>query len=166
MGLHIKGDFESEIGQLKELYVRLENFTYRKADNILFVPLGLYIDESKSRSVIKKLIDYTQSKEGVEVEIPSTIKIPVVRTVETIEDIIEYEMVSEEVPYVSFDEEGEEITRYRTVKKQQEKKVGEKIITEEVADPSILQQDIFTTIYKHIEEELIKILPSAKITHV
>lgn len=166
MGLLIKGDFESEIGQLDQLYICIDGFTYRKADNTLFAPVALFLDETKQRSIIRKLIDYTKDKNGIEIELPSIVKIPVVKEVETVEDIFETQLVEEEIPYISFDEEGEEVTKYRTVSKQVQVKVGEKVITVVEPDISILQQDVFTTIYKYIEKEVKELLPFASITNV
>ena len=70
--------------------------------------------------------------------------------------------VQVEVPYISFDEQGDEITLYRTV--EEEKKVKVKTVkeTKKVIDISVLD-DLTGNSYKVLKEELKKFFPSNKI---
>ena len=40
MGLLIKGDWETEKGQFQQIYLCIENFSYRKAKNQINVNIG------------------------------------------------------------------------------------------------------------------------------
>ena len=59
---------------------------------------------------------YTEGdKEGTEINIPNTFNVPMGKKQLVEEPIFEKKDISKEVPYTSFDEEGNELTLYRTV---------------------------------------------------
>ena len=165
MGLLLKGDFETEVGQSSELYLNIEGFNFRKADMSLFAPMAVWSSKEGSR-IINKVIWYNGLEEdGVEVEIPNIFRIKLTDTVTLSEPIYEIREVAEEVPYISFDEEGEEITKYRKVLVEKKVAIGEEDVEQEIENIKLVQQDIFKTIYNHIEKELTQLFPICIITH-
>ena len=109
-----------------------------------------YEDElSKGEKVdIKNLYSFEMVKEQ-EVEIP----------------IFKTKIVQVEVPYISFDEQGDEITLYRTVEEEREVKVKTVKETKKVIDLSVLD-DLTGNSYKVLKEELMKFFPSNKILKI
>ena len=83
------------------------------------------------------------------------VKIPVFKT----------KIVQVEVPYISFDEQGDEITLYRTVEEEKEVKVKTVKETKKVIDLSVLD-DLTGNSYKVLKEELNKFFPSNKILKI
>jgi len=78
------------------------------------------------------------------------------------EDILEEQEVSKEVPYVSFDEDGEEITLYRTVVSKELVKVGETEVYKKVVDYGVID-NLQTFCYNHLVEKLSEVFPEDKI---
>mgnify|MGYP007020043379 CR=1 FL=1 len=76
-----------------------------------------------------KIVYYADyKKEGEEFNIDNLYKVPMYEEVEVEEPSFETKEVSKEVPYVSFDENGEEITLYHTVTKKEKVKTDMFII--------------------------------------
>ena len=78
------------------------------------------------------------------------------------EDIIEQQTVSKEVPYVSFDENGDEVTLYRTVKVTEDIKTGTKTEIKNVVDYTVVDR-LREFSYDYLAEELAKVFPKKKI---
>ena len=76
--------------------------------------------------------------------------------------IIEKKKVAVEVPYISFDENGDEVTLYRTVEEEKEVEVGVKKEMKKVIDYSIID-DLTIYSYNILKEELSKFFPKSKI---
>ena len=76
--------------------------------------------------------------------------------------IMEKKKVAVEVPYISFDENGDEVTLYRTVEEEKQVKVGVKKEVKKVIDYSIIDK---LTIYSYgiLKDELSKLFPKSKI---
>ena len=83
-------------------------------------------------------------------------------TITVEEPILEEKETEKEVPYISFDENGDEITKYRTVKKKEKVTVGHKTVKRDKIDNSIIG-DLPSYCYSHIEKELKKIFPKGEI---
>ena len=54
------------------------------------------------------------------------------------ESVFELQKVTKEVPYVSFDSDGNEVTLYRTVESDEKVKVGETVNSKKVVDYNII----------------------------
>ena len=78
------------------------------------------------------------------------------------EDIYEIKKVTKEVPYTSFDEEGEEITLYKTVEAEEKVKTGTKINKVKIIDYSIIN-NLEEFCYNHVVKILSEVLPEDKI---
>lgn len=158
MGLVIKGDFETEVGQAKQIYVRIEGFNFRKIDNKIFTPVSYWLDKedvgNASKQIINTFIDYTEDSQGKEITVPNNFNIDLYEEVEKVTIVYETVTVKEEVPYVSFDENGDEITKYREVEVEKEVETGSEKIIEKVKNIKLIQEDIFSTIYNGIKKEL------------
>ena len=76
--------------------------------------------------------------------------------------VFETKEVTKEVPYISFDDEGNELTLYRTVTTQEQIKTGTKIENRKVINPS-LASDIYTLGYTKIRQVLEQYFPADKI---
>ena len=77
--------------------------------------------------------------------------------VSAMEPIYEVREVTEEVPYISFDENGDEVTKYREILTEQKIQINEEKVTKKVKNIDLIKEDIFKTIYNKIEIELYKI---------
>ena len=104
--------------------------------------------------------------EGKEIRLPSTLKFDLGEKVVIKEPIYKQELVKEKVPYVSFDSQGDEITKYREVEVEKNIKIGEE--EKEVLIPSFnaIEKDLFQYCYGKIKEELLKTFPYLKIKEV
>ena len=78
------------------------------------------------------------------------------------EDVFETIKVKKEVPYVSFDENGDEITLYRTVEADEKKKVRTEKTVKEVIDYSMIN-NLEEVCYNHVVKILSEVIPKDKI---
>lgn len=161
MGLLIKGDFETEKGQSSQIYCCLESFCYDKRNNTVKATItywnSAFGTRDGSNNIVPTIIAYTQaSKKGEEVNLPNRFIFDLDEEVETIEPIFEIKEVIEEVPYVSFDENGDEITKYRQILTEKKIKVGEENKKKKVKNIDLIKEDVFKTIYNRLKEELEK----------
>ena len=97
--------------------------------------------------------------------LPNFLTTPLVSIKEVEKPIYEVQELEKEAPYVSFDENGEELIKYRKVIKEEKVRVGVEKIEEEVID-STLTNDIFGFCYNHTKKVLTKWLPEDKIETV
>lgn len=183
MGLVIKADLETSKGQTEELFIRIDNWKVNLTTNeIRFTTTSWlnkeygdnfrrkYFEESLKPAVglvTSKVIYYKDlSSEGDEIEIPNLYHVPMWEEKEIEEDVIENKEVAKEVPYVSFDENGDEVTLYRTVKAIEKVKTGTNKVTRKVIDYSSPLNKLGELSYNHLIKELKKLLPGAIIEKV
>lgn len=179
MGFILDVDLETSEGPSHEVYVRIESLTFNKVT--MQVGFQLTYWESKEYAekfnrvatddepnnavglIQERVIYFTDDEsDGVEILFPHHIKTEIVKVQETEIPIIEVKQEEMEVPYVSFDENGEEITKYRTVIKEIEEQTGVDIKEKEVFDYTALQ-DIFGYCYNHAKKVLGELIPEEKI---
>ena len=160
MGLLIKGDWETEKGQFQQIYLCIENFSYRKAKNQINVNISYWpahdCTKDGTNSIINRAILYEGKKE-IDISFPANVVIDLHEEVSAMEPIYEVREVTEEVPYISFDENGDEVTKYREILTEQKIQINEEKVTKKVKNIDIIKEDIFKTIYNKIEIELYKI---------
>ena len=172
MGFIVNADLETTVGSTTSLYVRIESIvlnrvsgkiryqiTYWANQEYAVSSTKMYADEEEQRYqglVGERMILYTDSnKEGVDLLLPHMIEedlaeekqveVPVFETIET----------TKEVPYVSFDSEGNEITLYRTITSSENVKVGTTIEIRKVINPA-LACDIYKLGYNSLKNVLEK----------
>lgn len=170
MGLTIKGKFETEKGAASSVYLRVETITFKKIDSSFRCATTLWPSKSATskvhNSIPSHVIYYNEENpEGLELEIPNMYVFDIFETHEIEEPVYEIQDVEEQVPYVSFDENGDEVTKYRTILKEEKVQVGEELIKKQVTNLDLVQQNLFETVYKKIEEKLTEIFPKESIEH-
>jgi len=179
MGLVMNTDLETSAGPTKEAYCRIDTYRIDKVSSRLRFAVTYwtskeeaakfnrsYLEEDlkQARGLIQsKVVHYVdQLSEGEEVDLPTFFDVNMADEVTIDEPILEEQEVEKEVPYISFDENGDEITKYRTIKKKELVEVGRKTVKKNKIDNSIIG-DLPEYCYTHIAKELKKIFPLGKI---
>jgi hypothetical protein len=178
MGIEVNLDLETNRGPTKELYFRIDSYRINSTVNeIIFTTtswlskeyadrtLRTYVEESIQPSiglVSNKVIDYSSEKSGKELLIENLYKSQMSKYSEIDEPIYEEREISKELPYVSFDEDGNEITLYRTVTSKEKVQVSSKKITKEVVDHTFLD-NLKPNCYNLLKKELSKVFPDKNI---
>jgi hypothetical protein len=179
MGLCIKVDLETSWGPTKEAYVRIDSYRVDKVSSRLRFAVTYwatieqaakfnrsYLEEDLKQAnglFSSKVVYYEdQLSEGDEIDLPTFFDIYLADEVTVEEPVTERQKVTKEVPYISFDETGEEITKFRNVTKEEDVVIATKKVKKKKVDNSIIG-DLPEYCYKHIREELIKIFPKGEI---
>ena len=175
----MKIDLETSAGPTKEGYCRIDTYRVDKVTSRLRFAVTYwmtekdaaefnrtYLDEDlkQARSLFASKVVYCpdQLSEGEEVDLPTFFDVNMAETITVEEPILEEKEIEKEVPYISFDENGDEITKHRTVKKKEKVTVGHKTVKKDRIDNSIIG-DLPRYCYYHIETELRKIFPKGEI---
>jgi hypothetical protein len=179
MGYILNVDLETSNGPSHEVYVRIESFKVNRVTSKARFQLTYWIDkehasrfnktyvEEEDRPMVglvrDKVIYYENDEsEGVEKTVPNLIEVDLAREEEVTIPTLEEKEVTKEVPYTSFDENGEEIKLYRTITSIEKIETGMKKEMRKMIDPK-LAANIFEFGYEKIKIELGKIFPSKKI---
>lgn len=179
MGLVMKIDLETSAGPTKEGYCRIDTYRIDKVTSRLRFAVTYwmsekdaaefnrtYLDEDlkQARSLFSSKVVYypDQLSDGDEVDLPTFFDVNMAEAIVVDEPILEEQEVEREVPYISFDDNGDEITKTRIVKKKEQVEVGRKTVKRERIDNGIIG-DLPTYCYYHIEKELRKIFPKGEI---
>lgn len=175
MGYILDVDLETSMGPSHEVYARIESLIFNKVKSEVQLQITYWVNKNYARRCERTTIDepikghtglvqervlYYQdsSSEGDEILLPHHMKIPLVSNRVVEEPKYEVRDVEIEVPYISFDENGDEVTKYRTIVKQETVKVGTTEQEKEVIDNSLLK-DIFGFGYSKIKEKLSEYFP-------
>ena len=147
MGLIFNLDTDTVKGPTKSIYCRIDQITIQKEVDRIIISLSYFNSiEKTSRidSISYEVIVYEEGDtEGKEIRLPSVLKLDLKDTVVIKEPIYKQELVKEQVPYISFDELGEEITKYREVEVEKNVKIGEKEKESKISAYHAIQKDIF-----------------------
>jgi len=179
MGFILDVDLETSEGPSHEVYVRVESLTFNKVTMETGFQLTYWetkeyaekfdritTDQEPNNAIglIQERVIYFKDDEsdGEEILFPHHIKTQIIKVDTTEVPVIETREEKVEVPYVSFDENGEEITKYRTIVKEEEVQVGVENIEKEVFDYSALN-NIFEFAYNHAKKVLGELIPKDKI---
>ncbi len=182
MGFIINVDLETSEGPSHEVYCRIESLSYNKVTAEVRFQLTYWLDrdqairfnrtylsEEKKNAVglIQERVLYFKDEisDGEEIMLPNYIKTPLVSVKEVEKPLYEMKEVEIEAPYVSFDENGDELIKYRKVVKEEKVRVGVEKIKTEVIDSS-LTSDIFGFCYRHAIKVLSKWFPDDKLETV
>ncbi len=182
MGFILNVDLETSEGPSHEVYCRIESLSYNKVTAEVRFQLTYWLDkdhaikfnrtylsEEKKNAIgiVQERVLYFENdtSDGVEVLLPNFLTTPLVSIKEVEKPIYEVQELEKDAPYVSFDENGEELIKYRKVVKEEKVRVGVEKIEEEVID-STLTNDIFGFCYNHTKKVLTKWLPEDKIETV
>lgn len=182
MGFILDVDLETSEGPSHEVYARVESLSFNKVTSLVKFQVTYWqdrdhairfnrtsINEPKRSAVglIQERVLYfvDDNSDGIEIMFPHHFKVPL--TVKKEVETPEYGVVSteQEVPYVSFDDNGEELTKYRKVVREERKKIGTKKEVLEVIDTSLLN-NIMDFCYSKLKENLVLNLPKNNIITV
>lgn len=182
MGFILDVDLETSEGPSHEVYVRVESFSFNKVTSMIQFQITYWQDQShaikfnritldeparNANGLIQERVLYFKDdkSDGEEVLFPHHLKVPLVTVTEV--EVPKYEMVQVEkqVPYVSFDENGDEITKYRVILKEERVNVGTTVEVKERIDHSILG-NLMSFMYGKIKEKLSEVIPADKIITV
>jgi hypothetical protein len=182
MGLKINADLETSSGPTTSVYLRVEGYRYSKLSNELQFTTSAWVSKEESDNFRKIYADdepghalgilspimtvyVDDDSEGIDISIENFYKfVPKYKEVVEI-PIFEDKEVTEEIPYVSFDSEGEEITLYRTKVKTEKVQIGtdkvEKVVLDRKAGETPLQ-----FCYDELKARLSAMIPSALIEKI
>jgi len=180
MGIVINAEIETNQGPTDSLYFRIDSWKINKTvGDITFTTtswlnqeygdkfLRNYYDEPLRAAiglVSSRLIVYKDTDpSGEELNIDNLYKVPMYEELEVEEPIFTTEETSREVPYTSFDENGDEITLYKTVTQKQKVQSGTNKVIKKVMNYSLVN-NLEEFCYAHLEKELKKYFPEGSIT--
>ena len=155
MGIEVLVDLETNRGPTNSLFIRIDSFKVNMTVNeIKFTTTSwlnkdfgdqflrkYYTDDLKPAIGLTngKYIYYPDAKaEGIEIELDNLFVVPMYKEENVTESVFELQKVTKEVPYVSFDSDGNEVTLYRTVESDEKVKVGETVNSKKVVDYNII----------------------------
>lgn len=180
MGLKINVELDTNLGPTDEAYIRIETCRINKVQAQLEFTTTCWVDKESADKFYRKYIDdsltnsnglltkevvYYKSKDdknGTDVVIENYYKVPTT-TLVTVEDpIYETQLVKKTVPYVSFDENGEEVIKEKEIETEEKIQVSSRTVQKELIDYSLIERP-FELAYKHLTNELSKIFPTESI---
>lgn len=179
MGFRLNVDLETSSGPSQEVYVRIESLVVNRVTAKARFQLTYWIDQDHAvktnrqyvEEEVKPLIGLIQERvlyyedensNGIEILLPHMIDEDIAEEKEVEVPIFEKREITKEVPYTSFDENGDEITLYRTLVSKETIKVGTEIEKRKVIDVK-LAENIFEFGYSRIKQMLGKHFPTDKI---
>ena len=175
MGYILNVDLETSMGPSHEVYARIESLVFNKVKSEIQLQITYWLNKNYPRRCERLTIDepikgqiglvqervlyyQTSDSEGEEILLPHHLKLPMVSSRMIDEPKFEIQDVEIEVPYIGFDENGDEIIKHRKIIKQETVNVGTTEIEKEVIDNSILK-DVFGFGYTKIKERLSQHFP-------
>ena len=180
MGLTLKVDLDTSAGSTKEAYIRIETCRINKVQAQLEFTTTCWINKKKASKFYRKYLDdaltnagglikkevvfYKDENDiyGSELTIDNYYKVSTVKEVTVEEPIYELQEVEKQVPYISFDENGDEIEKIKVVKEKEKIQIDSKNVKKKLIDYSLMEKP-FEFAYKHLKEELSKHFPASKI---
>ena len=182
MGFIINADLETSQGPTQELYVRVEGFSFNKVTAQLGFQVTYWINRQHAikhnrvylEEEVKPMVGLVQNKilyfensggDGEEIMLSQYIKTKVAEEREVDIPVYVEEEIKEKVPYVSFDENGDEVIRYRDVIKE---KTVQKGTNKEIKTVINLEAfgNLYEYCYKKLYDYLITVLPEDTIETV
>lgn len=179
MGLLIKADLETSAGSTENAYARIDTYrvdkvssrvgfaiTYWKNEKAAHKFNRVYLEDKLKNATglfANKVVLYSSdSPDGDEIDLPTFLRINLTKKEEVEIPIIEKVAEEKTVPYISFDENGDEITKYRKVIETVDKQVGVNKEVKELIDNSLLN-NLPKLCYDYLKEEIIKALPGVEV---
>ena len=182
MGFRLNVDLETSSGPSQEVYVRIESIIVNRVTSKASYQLTYWIDQDHATAtnrvyvedemrhsvgLIQERILYYEDEEseGVEILLPHMLEEDIAEEREVEVPIFEKQDITKEVPYTSFDENGDEITLYRSITSTQNVKVGTKVEIRKVIDIKLVE-NIFEFGYRKTKQMLETKFPVDKIEKV
>lgn len=179
MGIEVLVDLETNRGPTSNLFIRIDSWKVNMTINQVRYTTTFWLDRSYGQKFLRKYFDDSlnpavglvnskliyykdKSSDGEEVFLDNLYEAPMYVEEIVTEPIYETKEIVKEVPYVSFDENGDEVTLYRTVTSEEEVYVGGKDTKKKVVDYSIINR-LGEFSYNHLAEKLSEVFPKKKI---
>ena len=178
MGLQVNLDLETNRGPTNKLYLRIDSYRINCTVNEIIFTTTSWLNKEFADKTLRtdveepiqpsvglisnKVIDYSTEKAGKEIFIDNLYKLQMSKLSEIDEPIYEDKEISKELPYISFDEDGNEITLYRTVTSKEKIQISSKKVVKEVVDHTFLD-NLKHNCYSHLKNELSKVFPEDNI---
>ena len=179
MGLRINVDLETSGGPTQDLYVRLDTLNLNKVASKIKYVVSYWIDKDHAlrfnrtyleqprpgaNGILAREVVYYENEEsdGTELTLPLAFEAyPVSKQVISL-PVFEMKPTVVEVPYVSFDESGDEVTKYRKIEEEKRVEVGTKEEERHIIDNTKLF-NIQETCYEDLRIKLTEFFPEDSI---
>ena len=179
MGFILEVDLETSSGPTEEAYVRIDNYRFNKVTSELNITTTTWLDINKAhefnreyleddlknaQGLIGSKIIYYKDKddEGEEINIPNQFKSSVTEEVKVVIPHYEEKEVLKSKPHISFDKNGNEVTKYKDVIETEKFKVNETVEIKKKVNNEALT-NMFEYSYNVLRSELEKMFPANKI---
>ena len=179
MGLRINVDLETSGGPTQDLYVRLDTLNLNKVASKIKYVVSYWIDKDHAlrfnrtyleqprpgaNGILAREVVYYENEEsdGTELTLPLAFEAyPVSKQVISL-PVFEMKPTIVEVPYISFDENGDEVTKYRKIEEEKRVEVGTKEEERHIIDNTKLF-NIQETCYEDLRIKLTEFFPEDSI---
>jgi len=182
MGLLIKADLETSAGSTENAYARIDTYRVDKVSSRVGFAITYWKNEKAAHKFNREYLEdklknatglfankvvlyNSDSPDGDEIDLPTFLRINLTRKEEVEIPIIENVQEERSIPYVSFNENGDEVTKYRTVVENVEKQVGTEVKVKEIIDNNLIS-DLPKLCYDYLKQEIIKALPGVEVIKV
>lgn len=179
MGFKLNVDLETSEGPSHEVYIRIESFSFNKVTSEVMFQLTYWIDQTHAKAFNREFLDQDtknavgliqerilyfpdQTSDGEEILLSHHYIVEAAEEREIEIPVFETKLIQKEVPYTSFDENGEELTLYRTVTSEEQVQTGNEKHIKKVIDPKLIK-DIFEFCYRVTKTKLMEYFPEDKI---
>ena len=183
MGLVLNVDLETSQGPTNELFVRIDSYKVNSTVGEIRFSTSAWLTKKYADAFLRKYdTDKLKPAEGIvahkviyyddveisgkEILIENYYSVPMYRKTTVKVDIVEEQEVTREVPFISFDEEGNEVTLYKSVTNTELVKTGTEKQVRNVYDYDIPKNNLGEFCYNYLIEELGKRFPIDKINKV
>lgn len=176
MGLRINVDLDTNRGQTSEAYMVLETVRFNRANTRVEFTTSLWINKAAAYDFQKKFVGdslgssegmlqrevvyykNTKDTKGTEITLENYFMADIAREEEVTTPIFEEQEVIKKTPFITFDEEGEEVVKEKEIIKLEKVKVGEKKEVKKVFDISLVE-NIFEFTYGELRKALSEHFP-------
>tara|TARA_R110000851_G_scaffold126767_5_gene258472 strand:- start:502 stop:1050 length:549 start_codon:yes stop_codon:yes gene_type:complete len=175
MGFILNIDLETSSGPTEQAYVRIDNYRFNKVTSEVLITTTTWLDYKRAQEFNREYLEddlknaqgligskiiYYKDKddEGQEINIPNQFKVKVAQVEEV--SIPEYEdrEVIKSKPYISFDENGDEITKYKDVIENEKVVVNESVEIKNKVNNELVS-NLYEFAYGALKVELSKMFP-------
>ncbi len=182
MGFRLNVDLETGSGPTQEAYIRIDNYRFNKVTSEIVLTTTTWLNKDKASSFNRKYLDEdlknaeglvaanvlyydNPESEGVDVTIPILFKASLAETKEIEFPTFEKKEVIEQIPFVSFDSNGDEITKYRDELVTKEVQTGSYKEKKEVINIEVLN-NLYEFSYNVVKNKLAELFPIDKIEKI
>ena len=180
MGLRLNIDLDTNRGQTSEAYIKVETIRFNRVQTRVEYTTSCWVNKEAADAFDKKYVDdplgssvglltkevvyYKDEKDvkGTEVTIENFYTEEIYREEVVDTPIYENKQVAKLVPYVSFDENGDEVIKEKEVVKTEKVQVDTKTETKKLVDFSLVD-NIFEFTYNSLKKQLSQFFPEDKI---